>query len=91
MGGSLNEQVSDWLPRACGAAEISATSPLIDDETIAVVLDLARDAAHNITRPAAPVATFVLGLAAAADMSIEELRQIAERISAATTEVEPAR
>jgi hypothetical protein len=29
-----------------------------------VVLDLARDVAHGVTRPAAPVTAFLLGLAA---------------------------
>jgi hypothetical protein len=30
----------------------------------AVLLDLARDAAHNVMRPAAPLTTFLVGLAA---------------------------
>ena len=34
--------------------------------TVHVVLDLARDAAHNVERPAAPITTFLLGYAAAA-------------------------
>jgi hypothetical protein len=32
---------------------------------VAAVLDLARDAAHNVARPAAPVTTFLVGYAAA--------------------------
>jgi hypothetical protein len=36
----------------------------LSDEVIAPVLDLARDAAHNVLRPAAPLSTFVAGYAA---------------------------
>jgi hypothetical protein len=32
-----------------------------------MVLDLARDAAHGIARPAAPITTFLVGLAAGRD------------------------
>jgi hypothetical protein len=36
----------------------------LDDEVdVATVLDVARDAAHGIARPAGPLTTFVLGLA----------------------------
>ena len=34
------------------------------DIDIALILDLARDAAHNVARPAAPLTTFLVGLAA---------------------------
>lgn len=35
------------------------------DVDINLVLDLARDAAHSVARPAAPLTTFLLGYAAA--------------------------
>jgi hypothetical protein len=35
-----------------------------DDVDIAAVLDLAKVAAHSIARPAAPLTTFIVGLAA---------------------------
>jgi Domain of unknown function (DUF6457) len=37
-----------------------------------VILDLARDVAHQVERPAAPVTSFVLGLAVGAGMSLAE-------------------
>jgi hypothetical protein len=37
----------------------------IDDVDINAILDLAKDAAHNVERPAAPITTFVAGYAAA--------------------------
>jgi hypothetical protein len=46
-----------------------------------VVLDLARDAAHQVERPAAPVTAFLLGVAVGQGMplaeSAEKLRELA--------------
>lgn len=37
----------------------------VDDVDVGAILDLAKDAAHNVERPAAPVTAFVAGYAAA--------------------------
>lgn len=37
----------------------------VDDVDVNAILDLAKDAAHSVERPAAPVTTFVAGYAAA--------------------------
>ncbi|MGI9157051.1 MAG: DUF6457 domain-containing protein [Marmoricola sp.] len=50
----------DWIDEACDVLDIEV------DVDEALVLDLARDAAHNVERPAAPITTFLLGYAAAA-------------------------
>ena len=68
----------DWMDELCDALEIDAE---VDE---ALVLDLARDAAHNVERPAAPITTYLLGYAAALhDASPEKL----ERLAAAATEL----
>ena len=47
------------------AAELAAALDLpADSVDIALLLDLARDAAHGVARPAAPLTTFLVGLAA---------------------------
>ena len=48
----------DWIDELCDALDIEAE---VDE---ALVLDLARAAAHNVTRPAAPITTYLLGYAA---------------------------
>ncbi len=48
----------DWIDELCDALEIDAE---IDE---ALILDLAREAAHSVERPAAPVTTFLVGYAA---------------------------
>ena len=48
-----------WLAKL--ASELRLPAGAIDRT---LLLDLARDAAHNIARPAAPLTTFAVGLAA---------------------------
>jgi hypothetical protein len=50
----------DWIDELCDVLDVEV------DVDEALVLDLARDAAHNVERPAAPITTFLLGYAAAA-------------------------
>ena len=46
-----------------------------------LVLDVAREAAHNVVRPAAPISAYLLGYAAAkADASPEEVERLAATI-----------
>ncbi len=49
----------DWIDELCDALDIEAE---VDE---GLVLDLARDVAHGVERPAAPISTFLLGYAAA--------------------------
>jgi hypothetical protein len=46
-------------------AELSAALGLDLDVEIDDILDIARDAAHQVDRPAAPLTTFLIGYAAA--------------------------
>ena len=70
------------------AAELAAALGLEDlPIDIALVLDLARDAAHNIARPAAPLTTFLVGYAAArrggTTEDIREAAAVASRLAVA--------
>ena len=51
----MNE-LDEWLAQACAALDI----PVIDRGP---VLDLARDVAHGVMRPAAPLTAYVVGVA----------------------------
>jgi hypothetical protein len=49
-----------------------------------LLLDVARDVAHGVARPAAPLTTFLIGLAAGrAGGSAEDVHRIAAEVSAA--------
>lgn len=83
----MSEQQDDvdlerWLATAFEAAGLAgADSSLRSSEAVTTVLDLARHAAHGVTRPAAPLSTFALGLALGRSGGDgEALRDLAGRI-----------
>ena len=62
----------DWIDELCDELDIDVE---VDE---ALVLDVARDAAHSVERRAAPISTFLLGYAAAtADGDQEEVERLA--------------
>jgi molybdopterin-guanine dinucleotide biosynthesis protein A len=58
--------MSTWIDGVC--AELDLPAEVNTD----VILDVARVAAHNVERPAAPVTTFLLGVAVAGGMDLNE-------------------
>jgi hypothetical protein len=67
----------DWIDELCDVLDIEVE---VDE---ALILDLARDAAHQVERPAAPISTFLLGYAAAASSGDpRELERLAGLASA---------
>ncbi|HEX6335781.1 MAG TPA: DUF6457 domain-containing protein [Jiangellaceae bacterium] len=51
--------IDDWVTELCAALDVPP-----DAVDVAALLDLARDAAHHVERPAAPLTTYIVGLAA---------------------------
>jgi hypothetical protein len=72
--------IDAWLERILPV--LGVPGDLVD---VRLVLDLARDAAHGVARPAAPLTTFLLGLAAGRGATVTEL----ERLAAVITEELP--
>jgi len=56
---NVSGTVDDWLTEVAVALGIDLS--VLDEQA---VLDLARDAAHHVARPAAPLTTFLVGYAA---------------------------
>ena len=68
----LTVNLHDWIDELCDVLDIEVE---VDE---ALILDLARDAAHLVERPAAPISTFLLGYAAAAsDGDPEQVERLA--------------
>ena len=59
--------IDDWV------AAVSEALGVTDEVDVALVLDVARDAAHGVARPAAPVTTYLLGVAVARGGDPEQL------------------
>jgi hypothetical protein len=76
--------LEDWLQSAAAAAGIDdVPGELLGPEAVTAVLDLARDAAHGVERPAAPLAAFAVGLAVGrGGGSLAELEAAATRVAA---------
>lgn len=78
-------ELEEWTRAACAALELDPEPVLAQHRTL---LDLARDAAHGVTRPAAPVTTYLLGLAVG---SGADPAQAARALSALADGWSPAR
>ena len=60
----MTSNLYDWAGEAVDALDMPEQLRwLADRETVEAVLDLARDVAHGVARPAAPVAAFLAGAA----------------------------
>jgi len=64
MSPMSRDSLTQWTAAATHAlqTEFDITIPEVD---VHLLLDVARDAAHAVDRPAAPITTFLLGYAAA--------------------------
>lgn len=51
--------LQEWVDELCDELNIET------EMDMSAILDLARDAAHHVARPAAPLTTFIVGYAAA--------------------------
>lgn len=50
--------LDDWVTAACAELDLESTQV-----PVSAVLDVARDVAHQVVRPGAPVSAYLLGLA----------------------------
>jgi hypothetical protein len=75
--------LEDWIYAAC--ADLGLDRAVVNERA---VLDLARQVAHQVDRPAAPVTTFLLGVAVGRgepyDRAADQLLALSERWQPAT-------
>jgi hypothetical protein len=72
VGNRGGVNLHDWIDELCDVLDLEVDL----DESL--ILDVARQAAHNVERPAAPITTFLLGYAAArADGDVDEVERLA--------------
>lgn len=67
------EQTKQWLERV--ARELGVDGAIPVDE----LLVLTRDVAHQVTRPSAPLTTYLVGIAVAGGVSVDEARAAVAR------------
>ena len=59
--------LEDWIGAAAGELGVR-----LDEGDVRAILDLARVVAHQVERPAAPVTSFLVGLAVGAGIPLDE-------------------
>ena len=70
--------LDDWTTAVVDELGIA---DLVDDRTRDLVLDMSKDVAHGVARPAAPLTAYLMGLAVGRAGSAEEAAAHAARIS----------
>jgi hypothetical protein len=76
-GNSGHVNLHDWIDELCDVLEIEAE---VDE---GLILDLARTSAHQVEKVAAPVTTYLLGLAAGTQgADVDEVENLAARAQA---------
>jgi len=56
--------LSDWIDEVVRELGIDELGELVDPENVQpLVLDMTKDVAHGVARPAAPISAYLLGLA----------------------------
>lgn len=74
------ELLDDWTSAVCDTLDLGPVTDQIDS---GLVLQMARDIAHTLSRPAAPLSAYLLGLAVGrgADpvQAASEITQLAQR------------
>ena len=63
-------ELDQWLAAVASRLDLPG-GPLTETE-VSVLLDLARDAAHEVERVAAPLTTFLAGVAVGRGLSLED-------------------
>ena len=70
--------LDDWTAAVVDELGIA---DLVDGRTRDLVLDMTKDVAHGVARPAAPLTAYLMGLAAGRAGSADEAAALAARIS----------
>jgi hypothetical protein len=74
-----------WLQAVAAALGIDKTD-LANPDAATAILDLARDAAHGVARPAAPIAAYAVGVAVGLGTPFAEAIRRATDVAAAWPE-----
>jgi hypothetical protein len=76
--------MSDWMSAV--ARELRLDPAAASDAAMQLVLDVTADVAHGVTRPAAPVTAFLIGLAAGREPDpLAAAKDYAARVSTMAT------
>jgi len=79
-----------WVTALTSALDLREAGDGRQDVPIGLLLDLTREAAHGIVRPAGPLTTYLVGLAVARGMPVDDAVRHARSAIAAWGKIETA-
>ena len=77
---TLDPTLDEWLATAAGCLDIDLDALGEVTGLRTELLDVARDAAHGVARPAAPLTTFLLGVAVGRGMTVGDAAAAVRRV-----------
>jgi hypothetical protein len=78
--------MNEWLKEVITTLHLGDIAPSVSESDLAAILDGARHAAHEVERPAAPVTTYLMGMAVARGGDIHEISHKIEELAKAWAE-----
>lgn len=78
--------MNEWLQEVIGALDLGEITPSVSESDLTAILDGARHAAHQVERPAAPVTTYLMGMAVARGGDLQEISRTVEGLAKAWAE-----
>jgi hypothetical protein len=73
--------MNEWLQEVIRALNLGEVTQGVSDSDLNAILDGARHAAHQVERPAAPVTTYLMGMAVARGGDILEISDTIEALA----------
>lgn len=78
--------MNEWLQEVISALDLGEVTTTVTESDLEAILDGARHAAHEIERPAAPVTTYLMGMAVARGGNLQEISDTIEALAKAWAE-----
>jgi hypothetical protein len=75
--------MNEWLQEVIRALNLGEVTQGVSESDLKAILDAARHAAHQVERPAAPVTTYLMGMAVARGGDIQEISDTIEALAQA--------
>lgn len=78
--------MNDWIQEVIRVLDLDKVTSSVSESDRKAILDCARHAAHEVERPAAPVTTYLMGMAVARGGSLQEISDTIEALAQAWAE-----
>jgi hypothetical protein len=78
--------MKEWLQEVIRVLDLGEVTASVSESDLKAILDGARQAAHEVERPAAPVTTYLMGMAVARGGNLQEISDTIETLAKSWSE-----